>query len=41
FDGHYGPTGVHDQSHVSAYGQGFWAQQRLGLLRFLGVQKVV
>ena len=40
FDGHYGPTGVHDQSHVSAYGQGFWAQQRLGLLRFLGVQKV-
>ena len=41
FDGHSGPTGVHDQSHVSAYGQGFWAQQRLGLLRFLGVQKVV
>ena len=41
FDGHYGPTGVHDQSHVSAYGQGFWAQQRLGLLRFLGVHKVV
>lgn len=40
FDGHFGPTGVHDQSHVSAYGQGFWAQQRLGLLRFLGVHKV-
>ena len=40
FDGHYGPTGVHDQSNVSDYGQGFWAQQRLGLLRFLGVQKV-
>jgi len=40
FDGHYGPTGVHDQSHVSDYGQGFWAQQRLGLLRFLGIQKV-
>ena len=36
FDDRYEPTGVRDQSEGRDYGRGFWAQQRLGLLRLVG-----
>ncbi|MEO8297391.1 MAG: sterol desaturase family protein, partial [Burkholderiales bacterium] len=39
FTGGTGPTGVRDQLPEEGgrdYGRGFWAQQRLGLLRLLG-----
>lgn len=39
FDGDYGPTGIHDQLQDAGsrdYGQGFWAQQKLALIRMLG-----
>jgi sterol desaturase/sphingolipid hydroxylase (fatty acid hydroxylase superfamily) len=35
-DDRYGPTGIRDQLRGRDYGQGFWAQQRLGLARLLG-----
>lgn len=37
FDGNYGATGIHDQLEISGhqdYGNGFWAQQWLGIVRF-------
>jgi sterol desaturase/sphingolipid hydroxylase (fatty acid hydroxylase superfamily) len=37
FEQRYDPTGVRDQIEAGRdYGRGFWAQQRLGLLRLLG-----
>ncbi len=37
FERRYDPTGVRDQvEHGRNYGRGFWAQQRLGVLRLLG-----
>ncbi|MEI7783489.1 MAG: sterol desaturase family protein [Betaproteobacteria bacterium] len=37
FDLGHGPTGVMDQiTHGRDYGRGWWAQQRLGVLRLLG-----
>ncbi len=36
FDLRYDPTGVRDQLQGRDYGQGFWAQQRLGFARLLG-----
>jgi sterol desaturase/sphingolipid hydroxylase (fatty acid hydroxylase superfamily) len=33
FDAVYKPTGIRDQLQGRDYGQGFWAQQRLGLQR--------
>lgn len=37
FDLRYDPTGIRDQvENGRDYGQGFWAQQRLGLLRLIG-----
>ena len=36
FDDRYEPTGVRDQLEGRDYGRGFWAQQRLGLLRLVG-----
>lgn len=36
FDDRYEPTGVRDQLEGRDYGRGFWAQQRLGLLRLMG-----
>lgn len=39
FDGRYEPTGIRDQLPESggrSYGEGFWSQQWLGLLRLLG-----
>ena len=37
FEQRYDPTGVRDQVEAGRdYGQGFWAQQRQGLLRLLG-----
>ncbi|MFM2118590.1 MAG: hypothetical protein RL722_58 [Pseudomonadota bacterium] len=37
FAEHRGPTGVRDQIEQGRdYGQGFWAQQRLGLMRLIG-----
>jgi hypothetical protein len=36
FSNRYDPTGVRDQVEEGRdYGQGFWAQQKLGLQRFL------
>jgi len=39
FDGRFEPTGIRDQLPEAGgrdYGRGFWAQQRLGLLRLVG-----
>jgi sterol desaturase/sphingolipid hydroxylase (fatty acid hydroxylase superfamily) len=37
FEQRYDPTGVRDQIEAGRdYGRGFWAQQRLGILRLLG-----
>ncbi len=36
FDNRYDPTGIRDQLQGRDYGRGFWAQQRLGLLRLVG-----
>ena len=36
FDDRYDPTGIRDQLRGRDYGRGFWAQQKLGLLRMLG-----
>jgi sterol desaturase/sphingolipid hydroxylase (fatty acid hydroxylase superfamily) len=36
FDDRYDPTGIRDQLQGRDYGRGFWAQQKLGLLRMLG-----
>jgi hypothetical protein len=37
FQRRYDPTGVRDQVEQGRdYGRGFWAQQRLGLLRLFG-----
>ncbi len=40
FDGRYEPTGIRDQlpeQGARNYGEGFWAQQWLGLRRLLGM----
>ena len=36
FDDRCDPTGIRDQLQGRDYGRGFWAQQKLGLLRMLG-----
>lgn len=36
FDDRYDPTGIRDQLQGRDYGRGFWAQQKLGLLRLMG-----
>jgi sterol desaturase/sphingolipid hydroxylase (fatty acid hydroxylase superfamily) len=36
FDHRYDSTGIRDQLQGRDYGRGFWAQQKLGLLRMLG-----
>jgi sterol desaturase/sphingolipid hydroxylase (fatty acid hydroxylase superfamily) len=39
FDGRYEPTGIRDQlpeQGLRDYGEGFWAQQWLGVLRLFG-----
>ncbi len=36
YDDRYDPTGLRDQVQGRDYGSGFWAQQRLGLLRLVG-----
>ncbi len=36
FENRYDATGVRDQLQGRDYGRGFWAQQRLGLLRLVG-----
>jgi hypothetical protein len=37
FEDRFDPTGVRDQVEQGrGYGAGFWAQQRLGLLRLIG-----
>jgi hypothetical protein len=37
FSNRYDPTGVRDQVEEGRdYGQSFWAQQKLGFMRFLG-----
>ncbi|MFN7835087.1 MAG: sterol desaturase family protein [Burkholderiaceae bacterium] len=35
----YQPTGISDQMQGAEYGQGFWMQQRLGLQRFLRINR--
>ena len=36
FDNRFDATGVRDQLHGRDYGSGFWAQQKLGLMRLVG-----